>query len=177
VKALVIYWSKTGFTEKHAKWIAEELNADLISGKKVEEDMLNEYDMLVFGGSLHAVGINGAQFIKKNIDIIKDKKTAIFATGASPGRKEVIEEVKAKNFSREELSSFRFFYLRGGFDFNRLSFKDKMLMRLMKWKLNKKKKSSEKLTEDEQGMLDAFDNPVDFTDQNNIQELIDYLKS
>lgn len=177
MKVLVVYWSKTGFTEKYANWIAEELNADLISGKYIEKDLLDDYDMYVFGGSLHAVGIKGAQFIKKNIDIIKDKKTAVFAVGASPGRREVIEEVKAKNFSREELNSFRFFYLRGGFDFNRLSFKDKMLMRMMKWKLNKKKKSSEKLIEDEQGMLDAFENPVDFTDRKNIQEIIEYLKS
>lgn len=177
MKALVVYWSKTGFTEKYAKWIAEELNADLISGEKVEKDMLDEYDMYVFGGSLHAVGIGGAQFIKKNIDIIKNKKTAVFAAGASPGRREIIEEVKAKNFRREELNAFRFFYLRGGFDFNKLSFKDKMLMRMMKWKLNKKKKSSKKLTEDEEGMLDAFENPVDFTDRKNIQELIEYLKN
>jgi hypothetical protein len=47
----------------------------------------------------------------------------------------------------------------------------------MKWKLNRKNKKGEEITEEEKGMLAAYDNPVDFTNRNNIKELLAYLKS
>ncbi|RAK11902.1 menaquinone-dependent protoporphyrinogen IX oxidase [Halanaerobium saccharolyticum] len=176
MKTLIVYWSKTGFVKKYAKWLAEELEADIISGEEITEDKLKEYDGYIFGGSLYAVGINGADFIKENIKHLEAKKTAVFATGASPAKKEIIEEVKNKNFSPEEQKCFKFFYLRGGFDYSKLGFKDKVLMSIMKWKLNSKKKKGEEMTAEEKGMLAAFDNPVDFTDKENIEEIISYFK-
>lgn len=177
MKILVVYWSKTGFVKKYAKWLAEELEADLIAGKKINSNKLKDYDKLIFGGSLYAVGIRGANFIKANIEQLKTKKTAVFATGASPATEEVIEEVKNKNFTEEEQRYFKFFYLRGGFDYSKLGFKDKVLMGIMKWKLNSKKKKGKKLSEEEKGLLAAYKDPVDFTNKDNLKELIAFIKS
>lgn len=176
MKTLIVYWSKTGFVKKYAEWLAEELGADVISGKKIKKENLNKYDAFIFGGSLYAVGINGADFIKKNIKELEGRKTAVFASGASPARYDIIQEVRNKNFSSEEQKYFKFFYLRGGFDYSKLGFKDKALMRLMKWKLSSKKKKGEKLTEDEKGMLAAFNQPVDFTERENIKDIVSYFK-
>jgi len=176
MKILIVYWSKTGFVKKYAEWLAEELEADIISGEEVTKDKLKEYDSYIFGGSLYAVGINGADFIKKNIRELEGKKTAVFATGASSATKEVIEEVKNKNFTEEEQKYFKFFYLRGGFNYSKLGFKDKVLMGIMKWKLNSKKNKGEKLTEEEKGMLAAYEEPVDFTERENIREIVEYFK-
>ncbi len=176
MKTLIVYWSKTGFVKKYAEWLAEELEADLIPGKEVKAEKLRAYENLIFGGSLYAVGINGADFIKKNLKEMKNKKVAVFATGASPAKSEIIEEVKNKNFNAEEQKHFKFFYLRGGFDFSKLGFKDKVLMSIMKWKLNSKKKKGEEMTEEEKGMLAAYEQPVDFTEQENIEEIVNYFK-
>ena len=176
MKTLIVYWSKTGFVKKYAEWLAKELEADMISGKDITGEKLKEYDSYIFGGSLYAVGINGADFIKKNIRELEGKKIAVFATGASPATEEVIEEVKNKNFSEEEQKQFRFFYMRGGFDYSKLGFKDKVLMSIMKWKLNSKKNKGEELTEEEKGMLASYEEPVDFTDKDNIKEIVEYFK-
>lgn len=178
MKSAVIYWSKTGFVKKYAEWIAEELKADLIEGDSASIKDLKKFEAIVFGGSLYAVGINGADFMKKilNDQDFKDKKISIFATGASSENDEVVNEVKNNNFNDEEQNKFNFYYLRGGFDYNKLNLKDKILMNMMKWKLKRKKKSGEKLNEDEIGMLAAFDEAVDFTDKNNIKSLVEYMK-
>lgn len=178
MKTAVVYWSKTGFVEKYAKWIAEELDAEIIEGNSASIEFLKKYDSLIFGGSLYAVGINGVDFMKKvlNDQDFKNKKIAVFATGASSANIEVIDEVKNNNFSDEEQARFNFYYLRGGFDYSRLGFKDKILMKMMKWKIKRKKKSGEKLSEDEIGMLNAFDKAVDFTEKSNIKSLIEYMK-
>ncbi len=171
MKSVVIYRSKTGFAQKYAEWIAEELSADIFEGSKVTAHMLTDYDVVIYGGGLYAVGINGVKLITKNIDLLKGKKVVVFATGASPSREEVIREVRDKNFTDEQQKYIKFFYLRGGFDYTKLKPVDKILMTLLKWNLKKKKE----LTPDERGMLAAYDIPVDFTRKDNIREIITYV--
>ena len=173
MKTVVVYKSKTGFTKKYAEWIAEELSADIFEAAKCTSDMLTNYDTVIYGGSLHAVGINGVKLIMKNLGKLEGKKLVVFATGASPSREEAINEVRNKNFSFEQQRHIRFFYLRGGFDYSKLKPLDKALMTLLRWKIKRKKE----LTPDERGMLAAFDKPVDFTRKENIGELISYVRS
>jgi menaquinone-dependent protoporphyrinogen IX oxidase len=177
MKTLVIYKSKTGFTKKYAEWIAEELSADILNVSKANANILENYDAVIYGGCLHAVGISGVKFITQNLDKLKNKKVVVFATGASPSREEAIKEVRDKNFTSEQQKYIKFFYLRGGFDYSKLPLFDKILMTLLKWKIKNKEKKKEELTPDEKGMLAAYDRPVDFTRKRSIDELISYVTS
>lgn len=177
MKTIVIYKSKTGFTKKYAEWIAEALSADIYDISKVRISMLDDYDAIVFGGSLHAAGVTGLKMITDNFDKLKSKRIAVFATGASPAREEVINEVRDKNFTQEQQKYVKFFYSRGGFDYNKLPIIDKFLMMLLKVKIKNKKRKNIKLTSDEIGMLNAYDNPVDFTNRKNIEDIISYIVS
>jgi len=174
MKRVVIYKSKSGFTKKYAKWIAQELSADIFETSKVNSEIVREYDSIIYGGGLYAVGINGVEFITQNFDKFKGKKVVVFATGASTCKEEVVSKVSNKNFTLEQQKQIRFFYLRGGFNFSKLKPIDKVLMTLMKWKMKIKDKN--KLTPDEIGMLAAYDNPEDYTTKENIHELIAYVK-
>lgn len=173
MKTVVIYKSKTGFTKKYAEWIAEELSCDIFDVSNIAANILTHYNTVIYGGSLHAVGINVVKFITQNLDKLKDKKVVIFATGASPTREELIDEVINKNFTTDQQKYIKFFYLRGGFDYSKLKTFDKILMTLLKWKLISKKK----LTPDERGMLASYDNPVDFTRRKNIEGIITFVNS
>lgn len=173
MKTIVIYKSKTNFSKRYAEWIAEELSADIFSVSKISIEKVKEYDIVIFGGSLHAVGINGIKFITKNFNEFQNKKNIIFATGASPLKETILNEIKNNNFTKEQQKYIKLFYLRGGFDYSKLNFCDKFLMTLLKWKLKRKKE----LTPDEKGMLLAYDNPVDFMRKENIRQLIRYVNS
>lgn len=175
MRTVVVYKSKTGFAKKYAEWIAEALSADIFDAAKVTIDMLTAYDTVVYGGSLYAGGINGIKYITQNLDKLKNKKIVAFATGASPSREDVINEVQNKNFTIAEQKCIRFFYLRGGFDFSKLTLINKVLMLLLKWKLQMK--NQQKLTADERGMLASYNKPVDFTRKENIDEIIAYVNS
>ncbi|WP_160687692.1 flavodoxin domain-containing protein [Clostridium sp. C2-6-12] len=175
MKTVVIYKSKTGFTKKYANWIAEDLAADIFEVSKVNINMLDKYDTIIYGGSLYAVGIIGVGLIKKNISKLKDKKLVVFATGASPSRDNVIREVIDKNFTEKEQENVKVFYLRGGFNYKKLNLFDKFLMNLLKWKIKSKKR--QELSPDEIGMLAIYDKEVDFTDRKNIDKIIRYVNS
>lgn len=174
MKAVVIYKSETGFAKKYAEWIAQDLKADIFDASKVKADILESYDTVIYGGGLHASGINGIKLIKRNSDKLRGKRIVVFATGASPLREGVIYDVTKANFTPEELRVIKFFYLRGGFNFSKLGIINKILMTLLKWKMKSKEK--EKLSDDEKGMLAVYDKPADFTKKENIRELIEYVK-
>ena len=177
MKTIVIYKSKTGFAKKYAGWLAEELSADLFEASKVSIGLLSEYDTVIYGGSLHAVGIIGLKLITGNLEKLEDKKLVVFATGASPPSEAVKKEIITNNFSPDQRDIIRFFYLRGGFNYAKLPLSDKLLMSLLKWKIRIKKKRKEELSRDEKGMLAAYSKPVDFTKKENITEIVEYVNS
>lgn len=173
MKTLVFYSSKTGFVKKYAEWIAEELHADLLTFDKADCRTIQSYDTIIYGGGLYAGGINGVGKIKRNLPKLEGKKVIVYATGASPWSEKVLNEIRNRNFTPEQQKRIGFFYLRGGFNLNGLGLFDRFLMKLLKMKILSKKKKGIPLDGDETGMLNAMENPVDFTKKENIKELID----
>ena len=173
MKTVVVYKSISGFTKKYAEWISEELRADLLRLEKIDISILLKYDIIIYGGSLHAVGISGVNIIKNNLNKLRDKNIIIFTTGASLPKESIVSEVKGSNFSVKEQKQIQFYYFRGGFDFNKLNLVNKILMTLLKWKIKLKRHK----TPDEKGMLAAYSKAMDFTKKENIQELLEYVRS
>jgi menaquinone-dependent protoporphyrinogen IX oxidase len=172
MKTIVIYTSTTGFTKKYAEWIAQDLGADLVEARGVHPETFSGYDTVIYGGSLHAVGIRGIKALKRNFPRLDGKRIIVFATGATPARVDVPEEVINANFTSEERARIKFFYLRGGFDYSKLGLIDKILMNLLKLKI----KGNKERAPDENGMLAAYSQPVDFTKKANIRDLVVYAK-
>jgi menaquinone-dependent protoporphyrinogen IX oxidase len=173
MKTIIVYKSKSGFVKQYAEWIAAELSADIFEASRVTVNQLAAYDTVIYGGGLYIGGINGVKLVTQNLDKLAGKKVIVFASGATPPREEALVEVRNKNFTAEQLKRIKFFYLRGGFDYNKLTPVDKVLMTLMKLMLKGKKEP----TADERGMLAAYNEPADFTRKQNIEDLIAYARS
>ena len=171
MKAIVVYKSVSGFTEKYANWIAEELGTDLEKQNKVNQKILKKYDLIIFGGSLHAVGIFGLKKIKAIVNKLENKKFVVFSVGASPFKEGILEEIIKNNFNKKE--NVKLFYLRGGFNFNKLNLINRIIMYIFIMRLKHKKEKSG----DEKGMILAYEKPVDFTKKENINELVKYVRS
>lgn len=172
-KTAVVFTSVSGFTKSYAEWIADTLDADIFPAHAADFGMLSNYSIIIYGGPLHAVGIAGIGIVRKLLRLHSGVKIIVFATGASPSTTAIPETVLNKNFSKEEQSEIKFFYFRGGFDFRRLSPLLKIVMTLFKWKLMR----TENPTDDENGMLAAYTNPVDFTARSSIKPLVTYVRA
>ncbi|PKM58182.1 MAG: flavodoxin [Firmicutes bacterium HGW-Firmicutes-3] len=171
---VVVYKSKTGYTKKYADWIAEELACKSYDYKSARSLNFSQYDTVIFGGSLYASGILGLKSFKKRLDFSKINKLLVFAVGATPPEADLEKMLTEKNVRKEERSMTKIFYMRGGFDYNSLNLVDKMLMSMMKRSIRKKKESDR--TADENGMLAAFNQPLDFTNRKNILPIINYYR-
>ena len=175
MKAAVIYSSKTGYTKKYADWIAKELSVDAndLKGLSKLDEVLSDTDVLIYGGGLYAIGINGLKEILSARREHTLKKIIVFTTGLSHDSEEVRKEIFDNNLKEYAHESISLYYFRGGFDFRSLGFVDKILMRLLKLKIGMKKKKGSSMTSDEKGMLAVYQKKVDFTNRKYLDKLLE----
>ncbi len=170
--------SKTGFTAVYMEWIRNYLKerfgalATLMEPGELKKADFSQCDLLIYGGGLYAGKINGLDEVKKRIKGFPKTQVILFATGLSQGRPEELERVWKANLKAREMQRFYVFYFRGGFDFDRLDRGDRLLMRLMKKKLERESGLSSEGKE----MLAAFEKPVDFTNREALGPLTELLE-
>ncbi|QUH26604.1 flavodoxin domain-containing protein [Serpentinicella alkaliphila] len=170
--AILVYKSKTGFTKKYAKWIEEELNCNAMELEDAHISEVLKYDIIIFGGGMHANRINGIKFIRDNIELFKNKHIIIFATGATPAS--AIEEVK--KFEQVNIPSglnIPFFYFQSGMNYKDMRFNDRIMMSSFKFLLSLKR--SKNLVE--QGTMESISTSYDNSKQKYIEPLIQYVRS
>lgn len=173
MKHIVIYSSKTGFTERYARWIAEELQCACKPVKDVKSSELSEYDCIIYGGWLMAGNIKDILKLRQ-LKGLGEKKLFIFAVGLTPmGEEEVIEKMKETNLHEDEQEKIPFFYFEGGLDYSKMGFINKMLMKSLKKNLGKKKE----LTKEESATLHKLENSYDGTDRSYITPLVESVRS
>jgi menaquinone-dependent protoporphyrinogen IX oxidase len=174
-KIAVIYGTKYGATEKYARWIAEELDADLLEQPKTKLNSLLKYDIIIYGGGLYASGIKGVELMTKNYNEIKDKKIIVFTVGlADPNNKEQFRPIIDRNFNDEMKENITVFHFRGSINYKKLGVLHKAMMAMLK-SMTVKKPQSE-LTDEDKQLLETYGEIVDFTDKAYILDLISYIQ-
>jgi menaquinone-dependent protoporphyrinogen IX oxidase len=156
MKAVIIYNSKTGFTKRYASWIQEETGFEMIEDKNISKEILESYDLVIYGGRIHAGQINRyKQFIKK----LSDKsKLIVFATGATPANaKETIKTMWDNNFTKEEQETIPHYYFQSGLNYDKMQWGDKLIMKALAKMLSKKNTKSPEESGCEQSISQSYD--------------------
>lgn len=175
MNTIVIYKSKYGSTMQYAKWIADELGCECFDAKDVKTEDLKKYDAIVYGGGLYAEIINGVHLITKNFELLKDKKVAIFTTGITPldCREYYDNEVFEKNFKNGLPENVKVFNYLGKMILSELTLVHRTALKTLKKIMSGK----ENPTEMEKLLVELCDADGDFSDKEEIKDLIDYIKN
>ncbi len=168
MKAIVIYQSKTGFTQRYAGWIGTALNCEAVAWKDAQAMDLSAYDTLVYGGWCHAGSIIGLKKFLKVAEPLK-KNIAVFAVGASPAENPEIESALRRNFTQEQWERIRVFYFPGGLNYKKMGAVDKALMAAFRAMTRKQE------GEDSE-MYRMLCKSYDLTDEKHIQPLVAYCQ-
>lgn len=171
-KTAVVYTSKYGSAEKYARWLAEDIGADLFTSD-VKSSELSEYERIVFGGGLHAGGIEGMGRYKKIFKAHPDKEYVAFAVGLNLGDAEK-RECREINF-RKAMTDIPCFFFRGAYYPEKVRGFDKSLMKFVRKAIEKKSESER--TDDESALLDAIVNGADHVDRSALAPMSAILKS
>ena len=175
MNTIVIYKTKYGSTEVYARHIAQALGCECFEAKKVDAEMLLKYDCIIYGGGLYAEVINGVGLITKNIDKLSDKKIVIFTTGITPidCREYYDDEVLKRNFKNGVPSNIRIFNFLGKMKSDELTVPHKAALVALKKIMSSRKNP----TPMEKLLVELCDADGDFTNLDDANELIEYVKA
>lgn len=172
-KGIILYQSKYGATKKYAHWLQTETGFDCLETKSADLDQLCEYDTIILGGGVYASGILGLSFLKKNIDNLADKKILVFCVGASPFDENAIAQIRKLHF-KNGLSEVPLVYCRGAWDENVMTFKDRILCKMLQKAVAKKDPATYEPWE--KALMCALGNKCDWTDKKYLEPIINYLR-
>ncbi len=172
MNSVVVYKSRYGSTKQYAQWIAKELGCEAVDAKKVSATDLEQYDTIIYGGGLYGEVICGLNLITKNINLLKDKKIAVFSTGITPldCREYYDKYVIEKNFKNGLPENVKVFNFMGKMVLDELSFPHKTAIKALKKLMSSKENPSDM----EKLLIELCDADGDFTDRESIKELIEY---
>lgn len=167
MKVLLIYQSKTGFTEKYAKWIKEEIDCTLVKLSDLSKNDIQGFDVILFGSRLHGGKIDGLDKIKK---MNFHHPLILFVTGATLSENETIQEVWKNELSD---TNWKHFYLPAGLNYEKMGMVDKIIMKMFLGMLEKQKEKSDETKE----LFKYIKSSYDITDRNQIKPIVDYIQS
>lgn len=174
-KTAVIYKSHYGTTRQYAEWIAETLNADLFDlklQKNLKAAQLQDYDCLIFGGGLYGRGMLCKNFLHRHYPALTSKKLIVFSVGAAYDNEETQKAVTEANLDADMQQHIKLFHLRGGLNYSRMKPLHRLMMFLLKKKLERIPAAERPA--DARGIIATYGKDNDFVKRNSIQPLIDY---
>ena len=171
-KGIIIYKTRYGATKKYVDWLIEQTKYDCIELEKAKINNIDGYDTIVLCGSIYTSNISGISFIRKNYNILKNKKLAILGVGASLDNKENFENLKNYNL-KGDLKDIPLFYARGAIDEENMSFKDRLLCKMLRKIIsNQDPKTYDSITK----VIATIDgNKCDWTDKKYLKKLLEYI--
>lgn len=169
---VLLYKSKYGSSKKYATWLKDELKCDMFEKDKVSLKDLKKYDSIIYVGGVYSNSVNGFDGLVKKFDELISKEIILVAVGCSLGNESEINKIKNFNLKGALKNNVTLFYLRGGFDFEKLKFFDKTAMKLLRNRLVNKNRA---LTEEERFLLSCYEKSHDWTDKKNLDKILNYI--
>ena len=165
-KVLVLYKSKTGFSQRYALWIAEALGCEAINLADLEQTALQDYALIIYGAGLYAGQINGIGRIKRWMKELPAKAWVVFATGATPPKEGYEELIFKTNFRKGEPRPAHFYYYLAGIDYEKMGLFDRLLMKFFSLMESRKRGATGS----------ARQTSIDLSNRDYIYELLRYVQ-
>lgn len=165
-KTIVLYRSKTGFSQRYAEWIAEDLACECRPITGIQLDDLKDYGLVIYGAGIYAGMLAGAGKIKNWIKKTPEKTWVVFATGASPQNEGYEEVVFKSNFRQGEPRPAHLFYMLSGINYEKMGLVNRLLMFIFTTTISHKRGTAQA----------SKQTSVDLANRVYIEELLSYVR-
>lgn len=173
---VIIYGSQYGSTYRYAKQLSEQTSIMAVSYKEAPD--LSGMRTIIYMGGLYAGGVLGMAKSLRGFSIQNGQKLIIVTVGlADPDESENRENIRTslqKQLSPELIGRAKIFHLRGGIDYQKLSFGHRMMMKLLYQSLHKT--PLEKQTAENRALIETYGKQVDFTDFGALEPIIQEIQ-
>ncbi|WP_318703366.1 flavodoxin domain-containing protein [Candidatus Acetatifactor stercoripullorum] len=169
---IIVYGSQYGSTRRYAQKLSEQTGIPAISYK--DAPALSDRKIIVYLGGLYAGGVLGLGKTLGNFSLRDGQRLLLVTVGlADPKEPENRDNIRAslqRQLSGELLDRAKIFHLRGGIDYQKLSFGHRTMMKLLYQSL--RRTPLEKQTAENRALIETYGKQVDFTDFNGLEPII-----
>lgn len=165
-RTIIIYRSKTGFSQRYAQWLAEDLGCAAAPWRERGTLHLELFDTIVLIGGLYAGSMAGLSWLKKQLPRLDGKRIAAVAVGCSPADFPGLPESMEKLFG--PTPEIRGFYCQGGLAYDRMGPVDRAMMAALRASLRGKP--------DKAAMLEGISQSFDGARRENLAEVIAWAR-
>ncbi|MBD5168838.1 MAG: hypothetical protein HDT20_01735 [Oscillibacter sp.] len=142
-ETIIIYSSKTGFSQRYAQWLAEELNCQALPFRDRKNVSLSAYHTIILTGGLYAGQMSGLNWLKKQLPSLAGKRVAVIAVGCAPMGNPTLPESMEKLLG--DTPQIKGFYCQGGLDYEHMSAVHRAMMAALRATLKNKPEMAEML--------------------------------
>lgn len=134
MKGLIIYKGKYGATRQYAVWLGGALDLPVIPAGAETSTQLTEADFVILGTSIYIGKLQLKKWIKENEAVLAKKRLYLFlVTGTPLEEKEKLMGYIKANVPDEIRKRCKYFFFPGKLEFDKLSWSDKLLLRIGAW--------------------------------------------
>ncbi|PZR25552.1 MAG: hypothetical protein DI535_17860 [Citrobacter freundii] len=131
MKTLIVYKGKYGATEQYAKWISADLHVSATDSTGLDAEELNDGNLLIMGSSVYIGKLQIAKWVRENESRLLKLRLVLFVVSGTP----VNQTAKLFTYVKNSLPpnifrQCRVFFLPGRLVYDRLSRKDRFMLRV-----------------------------------------------
>lgn len=176
METIIIYGSCYGTAKIYAEALAEQMKCKVLSYDKVKAP--DEYETIIYVGGLYAGGIMGMAKTAKKIPADKCKRFVVLTVGlADPDDEKNVQNIRKAAFRQipESLADkTEFYHLRGGIDYGKLSFKHRLMMKMLYEQA--KKQPAEEQDADTKALIATYGQKVSFINLDRLKMVVKELE-
>lgn len=184
-KVVILYGSNYGFTERYARWIAEDLSAfenpptvELSPIMEATDELIESANVLIVGASYLGGFLTGAPTLRKRKDAMLSVPHRIFYTvcfnGLSVYPREYLDHRVLKSYKEEVAGGQPAFHFRGGLDLSQMTRTHKTVLAGVKTAYKLKPKQNEY----DKQMIESYENGGgDYTNREDTKPLVEAVAS
>ncbi len=172
MRRIIVYGSRYGTAQRYAEALSARTGIKVVSYTEIRD--LADADHVIYVGSLYAGGVPGLSKTAKKLPADGLQKFFVVTVGlADPGNEENVQNIRKS--VRRQIPEWlwqrtELFHLRGGINYRQLGFFHTIMMKALYSKV--KKIPPEKRTAEVQGLIDTYQQTVDFTDFERLDEIM-----
>ena len=172
MKDIILYGSQYGSTRQYAEKLSEQTGIPAVSYK--DAPALSDRKTIVYLGGLYAGGVLGLAKTLRSVSLQDEQKLLLVTVGlADPDEPENQDNIRAslqRQLPAGLLDRAKVFHLRGGIDYQKLSFGHRTMMKLLYQSL--RRTPFEKQTAENRALIETYGKQVDFTDFGALEPII-----
>lgn len=171
VNKIILYGSHYGTAKRYAEELSKRTGVPALPFAAAKH--INEYDFIVYVGSLYAGGVLGLAKTARNIRSADGKRFIVATVGlADPADAKNTDRIRQgirRQLPGEVFERAKLFHLRGGIDYSQLSALHRAMMSLVFRKAQRLPESQK--TAEVRAMIDTYNRKVSFVDFSALEQI------